>query len=129
MNALSRHLLAKATVLKNESRESFQELVRQHTLCIASRDPVEATCSAIQSSPDSLECLAHARGVLAGKNPRLQALHQPSEKKHVNSNPARPAAAQPPAGPHGGAHCAPEPLSMRLRPHIPVPRTSAREPP
>jgi len=50
------------------------------------------------------------------------------QKKHVNSNPTRHASAQPPAGPDGGALCAPEPLSMRLRAHIPVPRTSAREP-
>ena len=129
MDALSLRLLSKATVLKNESHNGLPELVRQHTLCIASRDPVEEICSAIQSSPDGPECLAHPCGVLAGKNPRLQALRQPGEKKHVKTNPARHASAQPPAGPHGGAHCAPEPLSMRLRPHIPVPRTSAREPP
>ena len=33
-----------------------------------------------------------------------------------------------PAGPDGGAHYAPEPLSMRLRPYNPVLRTSPREP-
>jgi hypothetical protein len=80
MDALSLRLLSKATVLKNESHNGLQELVRQHTLCIASRDPVEEICSAIQSSPDGPECLAHPCGVLAGKNPRLQALRQPGEK-------------------------------------------------
>jgi hypothetical protein len=44
---------------------------------------------------------------------------------YYQTNPARHASPQPPAGPHGGAHCAPEPLSMRLRPRIPAPRTSA----
>jgi hypothetical protein len=128
MNALSLHLLAEATVVKNESYKGSQELVRQYMLCVAPRAAVEETCSAIQSSPDGLECLAHACGVLAGKNPRLQAVRQPGEKKHVNSNPRRHASLQPPAGPDGGARYAPDPLSMRLRPHIPVLRTSAREP-
>ena len=128
MDALSLHLLAKATVLNNESHNGLPELVRQHTPCIAPRDAVEETCSAIQSSPNDLECLAHTCGVLAGKNPRIRALRQPGERKHVNSNPARHASAQPPAGPDGGAHRAPEPLFMRLRTHIPVPRTSPREP-
>ena len=72
--------LAKTTVVKNESRQGFQELVRQHTLRIAPRDAVEKTCSATQSFPDGLECLAHARGVPAGKNPRIRALRQPGEK-------------------------------------------------
>ena len=76
---------------------------------------VEQTCSAIQSFPDGLKCLLHACGALAGKNPRIQALRQPGETKHVNSNPRMHASAQPPAGPAGGPHCAPEPLSMRLR--------------
>jgi hypothetical protein len=181
MDALSLHLLAKATIVKNESCESFQELLRQHTLRIAPRDAIEETCSASQSSPDGLECLPHACGALAGKYPRLQALRQPGEKnmskrtqrgtpplsrplgrpagrtvrrslypcaqniirrslariqalrqpgarKHDKTNPARHASVQPPAGPAGGADGAPEPLSMHLRPHIPVPRTSAREP-
>jgi len=80
MDALSLHLLAKATVLNNESHNGLPELVRQHTPCIAPRDAVEETCSAIQSSPDDLECLAHACGVLAGKNPRIQALRSQAKK-------------------------------------------------
>jgi len=112
----SQDLLAKATVLKKESRQCFQELVRRHMLCIAPRnsveeDAVEEICSATwrlyrlraierkaidlelatQSSPDDLECLAHACGALPGKNPRpqniirrslarIQALRQPGEK-------------------------------------------------
>jgi hypothetical protein len=74
-------LLAKVTVLNNESHKGFQELLRQHILRIAPRAAVEATCSAIQSSPGDLECLAHACGVLAGKNPRIQAPRQPGERK------------------------------------------------
>jgi len=70
MDALSLHLLAKTTV--------------DDTLCIASRDPVEATCSAIQSSPDDLDCL-----VPAGKNPRLHALRQTCEKKGSRKPPPR----------------------------------------
>jgi len=87
--------LAKATVLKKESRKGLQELVRQHMLSIAPRDPVEQDaveeiCSATwrlyrlraierktidlelatQSSPDDLGCLAQACGALAGNNPR-----------------------------------------------------------
>jgi hypothetical protein len=58
MNALSLHLLAEATVVKNESYKGSQELVRQYMLCVAPRAAVEETCSAIQSSPDGLECLA-----------------------------------------------------------------------
>ncbi|MCX6633900.1 MAG: hypothetical protein NT090_02205, partial [Acidobacteria bacterium] len=88
--------LAKTTVLKTESRKGFQELVRQHMLCIAPRnyveqDAVEEICSATwrlyrlraierkaidleiatQSSPDDLECLLRACGALAGRNPHV----------------------------------------------------------
>jgi hypothetical protein len=92
----SHHLLAKTTVLKVESRKGFQELVREHMLCIAPRDAVEFAaveeiCSATwrlyrlraierkaidlelaaQSSPDNLECLLHACGALAGNPPHV----------------------------------------------------------
>ena len=155
MNARSLNLLAKITVVKNEPRQGFQELVRQHMLCIAPRnsvqqDAAEEICSAIepktidlelatQSSPDDLECLTHACGALAGKNPRpkkilrrslarIQALRQPGEKKFEQTTPVGHPSGGPPSGPTGGAQCAPKPLSMRLRTHIPVPRTSACEP-
>ena len=91
MTARSLNLLAKTTVVKNESRQGFQELVRQRTLPIAPRDAVDSATwrlhrlraiehktidleLATQSSPDDLECLAHACGALAGRNPhtRLQ---------------------------------------------------------
>jgi len=164
--------LAKATVLKKESRKGLQELVRQHMLSIAPRDPVEQDaveeiCSATwrlyrlraierkaidlelaaQSSPDDLECLVHACDVVAGKNShllfqghetrlqniirrslaRIEALRRiaPQEKFEPITS-AGHASGHPPAGPAGRTHCAPEPLSMRLRPHIPVPRTPAR---
>ena len=96
MEAHSLHLLARTTVLKNESLKGFRELVRQHMLRIAPRDAVEQTaveeiCSATwrlhrlraierktidlelatQSSTDNLECLARACGALAGKNPHV----------------------------------------------------------
>ncbi|MDP3001111.1 MAG: hypothetical protein Q8N47_26750 [Bryobacterales bacterium] len=89
-------LLAKATVLKNESREAFHEMVREHMLCIGPRnaveqDAVEEICSATwrlyrlraierkaidlelatQSSPDNLECVLRACGALAGRNPHI----------------------------------------------------------
>jgi len=128
IDALSLYLLAKVTVFKDESHKGFQELVRQHTLRIAPRDAVEETCSAIQSFPDDLGCLAHACGVPAGKNPRIQALRQTGKKRFDQTTPVGHTSSGPPAGPDGGPHCAPEPLSMRLRPHIPVLRTSAREP-
>ena len=92
----SNDLLAKATVLKNESRQAFHEMVREHMLCIAPRnaveqDAVEEICSATwrlyrlraierkaidlelatQSSPDDLECLLRACGALAGRNPHI----------------------------------------------------------
>ena len=101
--------LAKATVLKKESREGFQELVRQYMLRIAPRDPVEQDaveeiCSATwrlyrlraierkaidlelaaQSSPDDLECLLHACGALAGKNPHFHLLLQRHETRLQN---------------------------------------------
>ena len=89
-----------------------------HLLAVA-QDAVEETCST-QSFPDDLGCLAQACGALAGNNPRpknilrrslarIRALRQPGETKHVNSNPRMHASAQPPAGPAGGPHCAPEP--------------------
>jgi len=96
MDAHSLRLLTKITVIKNESRKGFHELVRQHMLRIAPRDAVEQTaveeiCSATwrlhrlraierktidlelatQSSSDDLERLARACGALAGKNPHL----------------------------------------------------------
>jgi len=96
--------LVKATVVKKESPEGFQELVRQFMLRIAPRDPVEQAaveeiCSATwrlyrlraierkaidlelaaQSSPDDLECLLHACGALAGKNPHFHLLIQRHE--------------------------------------------------
>jgi len=101
--------LAKATVVKKESREGFQELVRQYMLRIAPRDPVEQDaveeiCSATwrlyrlraierkaidlelaaQSSPNDLECLLHACGALAGKNPHFHLLIQRHETRLQN---------------------------------------------
>jgi len=84
MDALSLHLLAKATVLKDKSYKGFQELVRHYILRIAPPAAVEETCSAIQSSPDDLDCL-----VPAGKNPRLHALRQTCEKKGSRKSPPR----------------------------------------
>ena len=108
-------LLAKATVLKNESREGFQELVRQHMLRIAPRDAVEQAaveeiCSATwrlyrlraierkaidlelaaQSSPDDLECLLHACGALAGKESPLPPPPPASRNPPPEHHPARP---------------------------------------
>ena len=54
MNAVSLNLLAKTTVVKNESRQDFQALVRHYTPCIAPRNAI------------ALEYLVHARGPLAG---------------------------------------------------------------
>ena len=84
---------------------------------------------AIERKTIDLECLTHACGALAGA-PSLASrpCASPAKQKRVKTNPARHASAQPLSGPSGGAHCAPEPLSMRLRTHIPVPRTSARRP-
>ena len=97
MNATTLNLLTAATFLKKESRKSFQELVRQHTLRIGPRDAVEQAaveeiCSAAwrlrrlrsierktillelaaRSSPDELECLHYALRALAGKDPLFQ---------------------------------------------------------
>ena len=155
MTARSLSLLAKTTVVKKESLKGFQELVRQHMLCIAPReaveqDAVEEICSATwrlyrlwaierkaidlelatQSSPDDLECLTHACGALAGKNQhillqrhetglqniirrslaRIEALRRIVPQEKFEPLPcAGHASAQPPYGPAGGAHCAPEP--------------------
>ena len=101
--------LAKATVVNRESRQGFQELVRQYMLHIAPRDPVEQAaveeiCSATwrlyrlraierkaidlelaaQSSPDDLECLLHACGALAGKNPHFHLLLHRQETRLQN---------------------------------------------
>ena len=156
MDARSLHLLTKTTVLKNESRKGFHELVRQHMLHFAPRDPVEQAaveeiCSATwrlhrlrsierkaidlelanQSSPDGLECLLHACGALAGKNPhlhlllqryetrlqniirrslaRIRALRQTGEKRFDETTSAEHTSGEGPSGPAGGTHCAPEP--------------------
>ena len=96
-NAISQNMLSAATSLNKESRESFQELLRQHTLRIAPRDAVEQAavkriCSAAwrlhrlrsierktillelaaRSSPDELECLHYAFRAWAGKDPLFQ---------------------------------------------------------
>jgi hypothetical protein len=67
---LARAGLARITVVKNESGQGFQELVRQHMPCIAPRDAIERKTIdlelAARSSPDDLECLVQARGALAG---------------------------------------------------------------
>ena len=73
INERSLRLLAKITVVKNESRQGFQELVRQHMLCIApldavEQDAVEEIRSTTHASPDDLECLLHACRALAGRN-------------------------------------------------------------
>ena len=171
MTARSLNLLARITVVKKESRKGFQELVRQHMLSIVPRnvveqDAVEEICSATwrlyrlraierkaidlelaaQSSPDDLECMVHACGVVAGKNSHLLFQGHETRLQNIIRNslarietlrriapqenfqlipPADHASGQPPAGPAGGTICAPEPLSMRLRPHIPVARTPA----
>jgi len=104
MNATTLNLLTAATFLKKESRESYQELVRQHTQRIAPRDAaeqaaVEEICSAAwrlrrlrsierkttllelaaQSSPDDLECLHYALRALAGKDPLFHSFLQRRE--------------------------------------------------
>jgi hypothetical protein len=148
MNARSLNLLAKITVVKNESRQGFQELVRQHVLCVAPRDAVEQDaveeiCSATwrlyclraierkaidlelatQSSPDDLDCLLHACGALAGRNPhtrlqniircslaRIEALRRIGPQKGFGqTTPAGHTSRRPPSGPASGAQYAPEP--------------------
>ena len=116
--------LAKATVVKKESREGFQELVRQFMLRIAPRDPVEQAaveeiCSATwrlyrlraierkainlelaaQSSPDDLECLLHACGALAGTESRLPSPPPASGNPPPDHHPARPRPHRGPASP------------------------------
>jgi len=154
MHARSLNLLAKVTVVKKELLKGFHELVRQHLLRIAPRNAVELpavqeTCSAIerkaidlelatQSFPDDLGGLAQACGAIAGNNPRpnnilrrslarIQALRQTGEKRFDETTSAEHTSGEGPSGPAGGTHCAPEPYSMRLRPHIPVPLASACE--
>ena len=108
MDARSLHLLAKTTVLKDESLKGFRELVRQHMQRIAPRDAVEQTaveeiCSATwrlhrlraierktidlelatQSSPDKLERLVRACGALAGKNSHLLFQRQETRLQNI----------------------------------------------
>jgi hypothetical protein len=135
MHARSLNLLAKVTVVKKESLKGFQELVRQHVLCIAphnhvEQDTVEEICSAVwrlyrlraierraidleldtQSSPGDLECPAHPRGdVTRPSLARIQALRQTGEKRFDETTPAGHTSAEGPSGPAGGMHCAPEP--------------------
>ena len=94
MNATSLNLLASATALKDESRKSFQNVVRVHTQCLAPRNPaeqaaVEQICSAawrlhrLQSiqrklmilestsrpTPDEFDCQRYALRALTGQDP------------------------------------------------------------
>ena len=94
MNATSLNLLASVTAVKDESHESFQNVVRVHTQCIAPRNPaeqaaVEQICSAawrlhrlrslqrkimiLESAslptPDDFQCLSYALRALAGQDP------------------------------------------------------------
>ena len=153
MDARALHLLTKATVLKSESRRGFHQLVHDYMLFFAPRNPVEQDaveeiCSATwrlyrlraverktidpelatQSFPDDLECLTHACGALPGApSPAFRPCASPAKKRFAQTTPPEHTSGQPPSGPAGGAHCAPEPYFIRLRPHIPVPRTSARD--
>ncbi len=88
--------LVKATVVKKESAEGFQELVHHYMLRFAPRDPVEQAaveeiCSAtwrlyrlraIERKALDLECVLHACGALAGRNRHV--LHQHHETRLQN---------------------------------------------
>ncbi len=52
---------------------------------------------------------------------------QTGKKRFDQNTPVGHTSHQPLARPAGGPQCAPEPLSMRLRTHIPVPRAPARD--
>jgi hypothetical protein len=128
MKPFSHHLLAKATALKNESRTGFQELVRQYTRRIAPRHAVEQ--AALGETRSTTRRLHRPRAIgprTIDPECRIQALRRSGEKEFAQTAPVGHTSGEPPAGPVGRAHRAPEPLSMRLRPHTPVPRTSARE--
>ncbi len=106
-NALRHGLLAKTTVLENESREGFEELLRQHIRRIAPRDAVEHSaleemCSAAwrirrlwsmerkaldleiaaQSSPDELERIVNAFDSLARNRPHFLLFHRYETRLH-----------------------------------------------
>jgi hypothetical protein len=109
MDARALRLLTKATVLSAESRQGFHQLVHEHMLFFAPRNPVEQVaveeiCSATwrlhrlraierkitdlecatQTSPDDLQCLVLASGELATKNRRLHLFIQRHEPRLQN---------------------------------------------
>jgi len=106
MNATSLNLLAKATALKDESNESFQENARLHIQHIAPRDAVEQAaageiCSAswrldrlralqrkimiLESTslptPDDFESLGYALRALTGQDPLFHIFLQRRETR------------------------------------------------
>ena len=88
----------KTTVVNNESRQGFQELVRQHMPCTAPRKTIH------------LECLTHARGALAGApSPASGPCARSARKGFAQTTPVGHALAEASSAPAGGAHCAPEP--------------------
>ena len=104
------------------------------------RTLAQQTASRANGARSTIERLAHACGALAGNNPsprnilrrslaRIETLRRiEAQKKFDQIAPFGTTSHEPPAGPAGGPHYAPEPYSMRLRPYNPVLRISARGP-
>jgi hypothetical protein len=107
MNALRHGLLAKATVLQNESRRGFQTMLREHIECLEPRDALERSaieemCSAAwrmrrlwamerkaldlelesQSSSDEMECLVNAFDSMARNRPHYLLFHRYETRLH-----------------------------------------------
>ncbi len=72
--------------------------------------------------PHHFACLARSSVSIRGHRPRIE-----EKKDSAKSPPLGHTSDQPPAGPACRVQCVPEPLSMRLRTPIPVPRTSSRK--
>lgn len=107
MNALRHGLLAKTTVLQNESRRGFQTMLREHIECLEPRDAIERSaveemCSAAwrmrrlwameckaldlelesQSASDEMECLVNAFDSLARNRPHYLLFHRYETRLH-----------------------------------------------
>ena len=80
LNALSHSLLARATVLENESLAGFEEIFRDHIAQIAPRNGIEQGALelelAAQDSPDQLERVVLAFDSLAQNRPHCLLLHR-----------------------------------------------------
>ena len=132
MSARSLNLPARITVVLTESLIGFQELGRQHMLCIAPHSAIERNAIdlalATRASSDELGSTAQASGALAANNPRpknilRRALARIEALRRIG--PQKDFAQTAPVEPLSGTlSSAPEPYSMRLRPHIRVPPTS-----